>query len=478
MHFHSTVALAIQAILFNVVIAKRQQGSCSIKSGGTNTTDDAPAILKAFKQCGRNGRVIFEPTTYYVNSVMNISWLENVDIEIHGKLLWSTDIPYWLNNSLDVGYQNQSTALILGGNNVRINGYGKGNFDGNGDYWYQWIRKQPNTSNYPGRPHAVTFDKLTNSAIKGLTFFRSQMWYARLFWSITLGTGLKAVSNLLLNSHYLAFHKFGLTRAANTDGADTIRSSHITFNNWTVYNGDDSISLKANSTDIAITNSKFYNGLGIAMGSIGQYKDEFETIERVVAENIQYNNTLHAVSDFLIQNFIIGDWVTEISSPSSISKPGQMTRMGIHLTGEGADLDIDLKLKFDFRLGDLLTDLPVASDMKLKNLTANGLRGAAFAISQCTRFSGAPGQGNCTNSEFQVKNVVIEGLSGTSKSTRVASLQCSAVAPCTNITISDTTLHLENGTLANGYLCGNVESSTGFECNGTPCVGGSATGEC
>lgn len=77
---------------------------------------------------------------------------------------------------MEVGYQNQSTALILGGNNVRINGYGKGNFDGNGDYWYQWIREQPNTSNYPGRPHAVTFNHLTNSVINGLTFLRSQMW--------------------------------------------------------------------------------------------------------------------------------------------------------------------------------------------------------------------------------------------------------------------------------------------------------------
>lgn len=83
---------------------------------------------------------------------------------------------------------------------------------------------------------------------------------------------------------------------ANTDGADTIRSSHITFNNWTVYNGDDSLSMKANSTDITIKNSKFYNGLGIAMGSIGQYNGQFETIERITAENIEYVNTLHAVS--------------------------------------------------------------------------------------------------------------------------------------------------------------------------------------
>jgi hypothetical protein len=63
-----------------------------------------------------------------------------------------------------------------------------------------------------------------------------------------------------------------------------------------VYNGDDSISLKGNSTDITITNSHFYNGLGIALGSIGQYKDQFETIERFTVKNIDYHNTLHAVS--------------------------------------------------------------------------------------------------------------------------------------------------------------------------------------
>lgn len=54
--------------------------------------------------------------------------------------------------------------------------------------------------------------------------------------------------------------------------------------------------MKANSTDISVTNSKFYNGLGIALGSIGQYKGAFETMERLHFENISYFNTLHAVS--------------------------------------------------------------------------------------------------------------------------------------------------------------------------------------
>lgn len=86
-----------------------------------------------------------------------------------------------------------------------------------------------------------------------------------------------------------------MASSANTDGADTIRSSNITFNNWTVYNGDDSISLKGNSTDITIANSKFFNGLGIAIGSIGQYDGVYEVIQGLTVENITYENTLHAV---------------------------------------------------------------------------------------------------------------------------------------------------------------------------------------
>lgn len=77
---------------------------------------------------------------------------------------------------MPVGYQNQSTAFILGGDGITFEGHGHGTFDGNGDDWYRFIRTQPNTSNYPGRPHAITFNGLTNSVFRGVSFLRSQMW--------------------------------------------------------------------------------------------------------------------------------------------------------------------------------------------------------------------------------------------------------------------------------------------------------------
>lgn len=62
-----------------------------------------------------------------------------------------------------------------------------------------------------------------------------------------------------------------LSVLAQTDGADTVYVNNITFRNWIVDNGDDSISLKANSTNVLIENCDFYTGLGFAIGSIGQY---------------------------------------------------------------------------------------------------------------------------------------------------------------------------------------------------------------
>lgn len=114
--------------------------------------------------------------------------------------------------------------------------------------------------------------------------------------------------------------------------------------------------------------------------------------------------------------------------------------------------------------------------MTFEDLSATGLRGPAFAISQCTTFSGT--SGNCTSSKFQLLDIVLKEIVGTSSSGEVASLQCSAVEPCENITIAGVDLTFSNGTQIDGYLCGNVEGAFGFNCTGEVCVGSSATGGC
>jgi hypothetical protein len=86
---------------------------------------------------------------------------------------WGTNISYWLSHSLDVGYQNQSTAWVIGGKNIRFNGHGYGTLNGNGQVWYDYVKS---VSNYPRRPHALTVARASNSVFQGLRFLQSQMW--------------------------------------------------------------------------------------------------------------------------------------------------------------------------------------------------------------------------------------------------------------------------------------------------------------
>ncbi|KAI0173859.1 extracellular exo-polygalacturonase-like protein [Pestalotiopsis sp. NC0098] len=397
---------------------------CEVPASGTNATDDAPAILAAFDECGQGGTVLFtENTTYYVNTVMEVSGLEDCHVDVRGTLLWSTDIQYWLNHSLPVGYQNQSTAFKLGGDRVLIDGHGHGTFDGNGGVWYHYAS---GISNLAGRPHALTLDGLNNSRVTGLQMLRSQMWTFSIIHSHD-----SVFENIFVNNTALDGSSSG-----NTDGADTFFSSHLTFRNWTVVSKDDSISFKANSTDITVTDSLFINGLGIAIGSIGQYKDQFETIERIKADNIRFQNTLHAA--------YFKTWTGE--------------QVGYPPNGGGGGLGY-------------------ATNLSFTNLYGTSFRGAPLSISQCTTFSGTAG--NCTSSKFEIENVEFANFNGTASSLTLASLQCSGVEPCHDIAITNATLVKTNGdTSPVAYLCGNVVNPIGWNCTGDVCVGGSATGQC
>ncbi|CAD0037903.1 unnamed protein product, partial [Aureobasidium pullulans] len=265
--------------------ASNQAGgvTCVVRAA-SNGRDSAKVIRDAFKTCGKaksgqRNRIVFENTTYTIASVLDTTGLKDVDIELHGTLSWNnSNLNYWLENSLPMGYQNQSTAWRLGGDGITFQGFGSGTFNGNGDAWYRFINGR---SNYPRRPHQLTITGTTNSVFEGLIFLQSQMWTMTVIHS----------SNVLLQDIYVNNTSKTGAPTVNTDGADTIYANNITFRRWTVDNGDDAISPKANSTNILIEDSAFYRGSGIALGSIGQYDDTFETIQNVTCRNITSHRT-------------------------------------------------------------------------------------------------------------------------------------------------------------------------------------------
>lgn len=61
--------------------------TCTVHAGKSNTTDDVPTILKAFKACGRGGNVVFlEGQTYHINSKLNPVF-NDVTIDWRGEWL-------------------------------------------------------------------------------------------------------------------------------------------------------------------------------------------------------------------------------------------------------------------------------------------------------------------------------------------------------------------------------------------------------
>lgn len=123
-----------------------------------------------------------------------------------------------------------------------------------------------------------------------------------------------------------------------------------------------------------------------------------------------------------------------------------------------------------------LIQFPDMKNIVLSDFRVNNLRGIPFSISQCTTFSGASGA--CNTSLFKVEDLTFKTVAGTVTADPIASLQCSAAAPCKNIAIENVDLTLINGTVASGYHCDAVIDQVGFNCTGATCGTSSATGSC
>jgi galacturan 1,4-alpha-galacturonidase len=203
--------------------------TCTVSPTATATSnkdpDDTPQILSAFKQCGKNGRVILTDGLFHIGQVMKTTDFSNVSIEIHGTLKWSSDIQYWLSNSISVTYAGRSTAWMLGGDDIRLLGFGEALFDGNGQLWYDQNRGQ---SNQNGRPISLTLWNARNVVVDGITWRQSQFWHTFVAHSqnVTMtNLDMKSTSNSQWST-------------VNTDGVDTWNSKDVVIANWTVTCGD------------------------------------------------------------------------------------------------------------------------------------------------------------------------------------------------------------------------------------------------
>lgn len=399
-------------------LAQSQGRRLCIVTPDRNGHDDAPQIMKALnKDCRQNSLVFLPGPTYNIMTNMTTLDMNNVQIVQFGKMLWSTDVDYWLSVSMPVGFQNQSTVWYFGGDRVTWDGWNAGTMDGNGQVWYDWAKSQGNLAH---RPMNVNFRKLTNSVIKRLRFVQSQMWTM----AITYSKGVE------LDDIYVNSTSTSQWSTLNTDGCDTVYSDSITFRRWFVKNGDDAIALKGNSSNISIYDSEFHDGQGVAIGSMGQYDKKYEYITNFYAKNITLVNTAH---------------VSYLKTWAGISR-------GYPPNGGGGGIGH-------------------ATNITMEDIKVKGLRQQPFFAWQCENYSGWAGK-DCNSSKFKLNQVAWRRVSGTvTKDVKdLGWFQCSSAAGgCDDIEISDVSVEQDGSTSKlDTFHCENVNRPKGFTCNDPP----------
>ena len=384
--------------------------------------DDTPSIQDAFEQCGTNGSVTFTSGTFNINTVLRTTNLLNCDVAINGDIVYSTNVPYWLLHSINVGLQNQSTAWLFGGNNVTLDGTG-GSINGNGQTWYT---QNQNNSNEPGRPISITFYNSTNLLVENLRIMQPQFWATFITYS----------KNVTMRNIYITATSNDEWGAVNTDGADTWNSDSILLENWFVQNGDDCIAAKGNTTNLHVRNVTCYQSNGMTIGSVGQYLHNPDYVENVLFEDVTLIDSSNAA--------YIKTWQGVVAEKTSNGDAG----------GGGSGYVRDVKF----------------SNFQLTNV------GLPIQITQCIYSENSAN--TCDTSNMRISNITWQNFTGTTRYNVAASLHCAKSHPCpgihfqnVNLTSVNATkgLQLYNTTLRNEvFQCANIvnqNTTSNIGCN-------------
>ncbi|KAJ8082216.1 hypothetical protein PM082_008063 [Marasmius tenuissimus] len=261
----------VLAFLPLLVLSLAQNPECTLQpsSGGG---DDSPQFIEAGKTCS----VVTIPRGQTLNlaTKLNMTGLSDVRINLQGTIRFKPDIDYWLANSFQFAFQNQSTFWLLGGNNIVLSG--GGTIDGAGQAWYDALASNSTLQ----RPITMTIFQGTGVVVENVKMINGPNWF-----------------NLVNESRNVTYNNITISAAStssngphNTDGWDTYRSDNVVIKNSVIHNGDDCVSFKPNSTNVLVSNLDCTGSHGISVGSLGQYPDMFDIVENVTAVDIKMTN--------------------------------------------------------------------------------------------------------------------------------------------------------------------------------------------
>ncbi|KAL2797471.1 pectin lyase fold/virulence factor [Aspergillus keveii] len=378
----------------------------TIRSSRNDHDDISADFLWGIKRANHGGRLLLKKgKKYVIGKKLDLTFLDNVEVQLDGELKFTDDVPYWQENHFYYDFQKSITFWRWGGRDIRI--FGKGLLNGNGQRWYNEFAGQeildPNNTYY--RPILFVAENATRLSVEGITELNSPCW-----------------TNFFVNSKDISFddvyiNAFSTNASAepkNTDGFDSLNVNGLSVTNTRIDIGDDCFSPKPNTSNIFVQNLWCNNTHGVSMGSIGQYPGVLDIIEHAYIENVTLLNGENGAR--------LKAWAGE----------------GV---GYGRINNITYK---NIRVEN--TDYPIVLDQCYFNIPSE----------ECAAYP----------SQVNVTNIVFENVYGTSSGAEgdvVAELICSPNAVCEGIQLKDINIETPEGEQG-VVVCDGIPGGVGVDC--------------
>ncbi|KAH8881218.1 exo-polygalacturonase [Thozetella sp. PMI_491] len=251
----------------------------TLKPSRDDLDDVSDTFYNALREANHGGTVLLpKGQTFVIGKALELTFLDDVELRLDGRILFTNDIAYWQANAFKYPFQSAITFWKWGGKNVKI--YGTGTLDGNGELWWQEFGNNHTTDDFT-RPILFYGENLTDFQMEGIHMMNSPIWHQLYVTSTNI-----SMTNLICTAEA----RNASTFPKNTDFFDSINVDQIKVKDIWVNIGDDCFSPKTNSTNIHV-DTMYCNGThGQSMGSIGQYAGEKSIIENVLIENIYLMN--------------------------------------------------------------------------------------------------------------------------------------------------------------------------------------------
>ncbi|SFL70627.1 glycoside hydrolase family 28 protein [Pelosinus propionicus] len=249
-------------------------------------TDDGSAIQQAIDACAQmGGGIVILKNGTFLSSPLILKSDVYLKIEPSAVLKALPYANYPKGNTLQLedtaDYpQGDSPQPFITSEYARNFGiFGGGTIDGNGQDWWDAFEKTKGTAYPLSRTCLMYLFQSQNIIIKDVTLRNSPEW-----------TVLPKNCENVIVSHVSIFNP---PKAYNTDGINPSGSRNVYIDSCIIDTGDDNIAIKAHrapTQNVYITNSTFYHGHGLSVGS-----ETYKGVQNIYTFNCSFVNTDNAI---------------------------------------------------------------------------------------------------------------------------------------------------------------------------------------